>query len=48
MRRLASDLGRSPSGVHDAIRRMVASATLSAVPAGRLGTTLELLGGRPN
>jgi hypothetical protein len=43
MRRLASDLGRSPSGVHDAVRRMVASGMLSATPGPR-GTLLELIG----
>jgi len=48
MRRLASDLGRSPSGVHDVVRRMVASGTLAAEP-GRRGTALELIdAGRPN
>ena len=41
MRRLASELGRSPSGVHDAVRRMVTSGALTATPGPR-GTVMAL------
>ena len=41
MRKLASDLGRSPSGVHDAVRRAVLAGTLISVPGPR-GTYLTL------
>jgi hypothetical protein len=41
MRRLANTLGRSPSGVHDELRRMVAAGVLTAV-SGPRGTVLAL------
>jgi hypothetical protein len=41
MRRLANTLGRSPSGVHDELRRMVAAGLLTAV-SGPRGTVLAL------
>ena len=43
MRRLAGEIGLSPSGLHDVVRRMVAAGALSEVP-GRRGTALELIG----
>ena len=41
MRRLANTLGRSPSGVHNELRRMVASGLLTVV-SGPRGTVLAL------
>jgi DNA-binding Lrp family transcriptional regulator len=41
MRRLASALGRSPSGVHEELRRLVASGLITAV-FGPRGTALAL------
>ena len=43
MRRLASELGRSPSGVHEGLRRLVASGLITAV-SGPRGTVLALAG----
>jgi hypothetical protein len=42
MRRLASALGRSPSGVHEELRRLVASGLITAV-SGPRGTVLALV-----
>jgi hypothetical protein len=51
MRRLASALGRSPSGVHEELRRLVASGLISAA-CGPRGTVLALMdtpyGGPPS
>jgi hypothetical protein len=44
MRRLASAIGRSPSGVHEELRRLVASGAISAV-SGPRGTLLALAEG---
>jgi hypothetical protein len=44
MRRLASVLGRSPSAVHDELRRLQASGALTLAPGPR-GTAIAL---RPN
>jgi predicted transcriptional regulator len=41
MRRLANALGRSPSGVHEEIRRLVASGLIIAA-SGPRGTVLAL------
>jgi hypothetical protein len=44
MRRLANALGRSPSGVHDELRRLVASGLVTAA-SGPRGTVLALMAG---
>jgi predicted transcriptional regulator len=41
MRRLAREIGRSPSGVHDEIGRLVASGAIT-VPSGPRGSVLAL------
>ena len=48
MRRLADALGRSPSGVHDELRRMVASGLITAA-SGPRGTVISFAAaGKPN
>jgi hypothetical protein len=48
MRRLADALGRSPSGVHDELRRMVASGLVTAA-SGPRGTVISFAAaGKPN
>ena len=42
MRRLASALGRSPSGVHEELRRLVASGLITAA-FGPRGTVLAMV-----
>jgi hypothetical protein len=46
-RRLATALGRSPSGVHDELHRLVASGAIT-MTAGRRGTLLALRPNRPS